>query len=433
MNHVFVLNQNREPLDPVHPAVARTLIDGGFAAILRYCPFTIILTADAVETGDGPTHTYRIGVDPGSRKTGMVVVDNETNRVVFAMEIEHRGSEIKKSLDQRRGIRRSRRNRKCRHRQPRFLNRTRPSGWLPPSIQSRVENVVTWVGRFFRSVPVVQINLEDVKFDTQLLENPDIRGFLYQQGELWGYEVKEFLLSVWRHECAYCGKKDVPLEVEHIVPKSRNGSNRISNLTIACVSCNRKKGKMTAEEFGFPEIQGKTRLPLRDAAVMNAIRCELRRRLEAFGLPVACSSGGLTKFNRTSLEYPKFHWVDAACVGEEGGSVILDPEQEILAVKAMGHGSRQMCRMNRFGFPRTGPKGSRMVHGFRTGDQVSAKVPSGKFVGTHRGRVAVRSSGSFNIDTGEKIVTIGWKYCRLLQQGEGHKYQEVKCGNSSHD
>ena len=429
MNHVFVLNQNREPLDPVHPAVARMLIDGGQAAILRHSPFTIIMKM----TVDGPTHTYRIGVDPGSRKTGMVVVDNETNEVVFAMEIKHRGSEIKKSLDQRRGVRRSRRSRKCRHREPRFLNRARPKGWLPPSIQSRIENVVTWIGRFSRSVPVVQINLEDVKFDTQLLQNPDIRGFLYQQGELWGYEVKEFLLSVWRHECAYCGKKDVPLEVEHIIPKSRNGSDRISNLTIACVSCNRKKGKMTAAEFGFPEIQGKTKLPLRDAAVMNAIRNELRRRLEALDLPVVCSSGGMTKFNRTSSGYPKFHWIDAACVGEEGSSVILDSGQEILAVKAMGHGSRQMCRMNRFGFPRTGPKGNREIHGFRTGDQVMAKVPSGKFVGTHRGRVAVRSSGSFDINTGEKIVVVGWKYCRLLQRGDGYKYKEMKCGNSSHD
>ena len=427
-NPVFVLNQNREPLNPVHPAVARMLIDGGSAAILRHRPFTIIMNVTVEEE----TEPLRVCVDPGSRGTGMVLVEMNSNRLVFAMEIEHRGEEIKKSLEQRRAVRRSRRSRHCRHREPRFLNRTRPSGWLPPSIRSRIANIATWVDRLFRSARITQVNLEDVKFDTQLLRDPDVRGRLYQEGSRGGLEIKEFLLDVWQHRCAYCGKTGVPLEVEHVIPKSRSGSDRIDNLVIACHACNQKKGGQTAAEFGFPDVQTKVKPSLRDAAVMNAMRNELRKQLEAHGIPVVCSSGGLTKFNRTQAEYPKTHWIDAACVGEEGEGVILDPNQKILAVKAMGRGCRQMCRVNKFGFPRSGPKGSRTVRGFRTGDLVVAKVPSGKYVGTHRGRVAVRASGDFDLNDGGRTFFVSWKNCRELQNSDGYRYLEVRGGDSSH-
>jgi 5-methylcytosine-specific restriction endonuclease McrA len=65
------------------------------------------------------------------------------------------------------------------------------------------------------------------------MQDAEISGVSYQQGELAGYEVREYLLEKWQRRCAYCGKTDVPLEIEHIIPKSRGGSNRVSNLTLA--------------------------------------------------------------------------------------------------------------------------------------------------------------------------------------------------------
>lgn len=425
MNSVFVVDQNRKPLNPIHPAEARMLLDGKRAAVLRMFPFTIILKEVVAEE----SRNIRVSVDPGSRKTGIVLVDESSNRVVWAGEIGHRGLTIKKRMDTRRDLRHSRRSRKTRHRESRFLNRTRSEGWLPPSLLSRVVNVETWVRRLCKLAPVRSISIELVKFDTQLMNNAEISGVEYQQGELQGYEVREYLLEKWGRNCVYCGVMGVPLELEHIVPKSRGGTNRVSNLTISCHDCNIEKGTMTAAEFGHPKIQEQAKKPLRDAAAVNTTRKDLRERLENTGLPVEVGTGGRTKFNRIGRGFPKAHWIDAACVGESGSKVRLDPSQTILTIGAKGWGSRQSCRMDRFGFPRTGPKGNRMVHGFKTGDLVKAVVPSGKFQGNHLGRVAIRSSGSFTIDG---VTTTSWKNCQIMQRTDGYSYSKED-GNSSHD
>ena len=128
------------------------------------------------------------------------------------------------------------------------------------------------------------ISQELVRFDMQLMENPEIFGVSYQQGELAGYEVREYLLEKWQRRCAYCGKTDIPLEVEHIVPKSRGGSNRVSSLTLACHQCNERKANRTAEELGYSAIQAKAKQPLKDAAAMNSTRWSLFHRLKGTGV-----------------------------------------------------------------------------------------------------------------------------------------------------
>ncbi len=140
--------------------------------------------------------------------------------------------------------------------------------------------------------------MELVRFDMQKMLNPEVSGVEYQQGELFGYEVREYLLEKFNRKCAYCGKTDVPLQVEHIIPEARGGSNRVSNLTIACEPCNQKKGSQTAEEFGHPEVQAQAKKPLKEAAAVNATRWKLYETLKATGLPVEVGSGSLTKFNR---------------------------------------------------------------------------------------------------------------------------------------
>ncbi|MEB3825911.1 RRXRR domain-containing protein, partial [Phormidium sp. CCY1219] len=81
-----------------------------------------------------------------------------------------------------------------RYRMPRFNNRKRPQGWLAPSLQHRVVTTLTWVNRLKRFCPISTISMELVRFDTQLMQNPEISGVEYQQGELVGYEVREYLL-----------------------------------------------------------------------------------------------------------------------------------------------------------------------------------------------------------------------------------------------
>ena len=169
MQLVFVLDKERRPCNPVDPGRARILLSSGKAAVYRRRPFTIILK----EYSNEENRPYRVKVDPGSKETGITLVDEITRKVVFAIVLTHRGKEIKRRMDSRRAIRRGRRNRKTRYRAPRFLNRTRPEGWLPPSILHRVATIMTWVKRISRFTPVVAMSMELVRFDLQKMENPE--------------------------------------------------------------------------------------------------------------------------------------------------------------------------------------------------------------------------------------------------------------------
>ena len=426
---VFVLATDRTPLDPTTLHRAKRLLKRGRASVFRTYPFTIILHDRTA--AESVTHPHRMKLDPGSKTTGIAVVAEETGRVVWAGELTHRGQQIRDRLRSRRTVRRSRRQRKTRYRKARFLNRRRPEGWLAPSLAHRVETTLTWVNRLRRCVPITAISTELVRFDTQLLENAEVSGVAYQQGTLAGYEVRQYLLEKWERRCAYCGATGVGLQIEHIVPRARGGSDRVSNLTLACEPCNTRKGTQTAEEFGHPDIQAQARRPLKDAAAVNTTRWALYERLVATGLPVELGSGGRTKYNRTRLGLDKAHWHDAACVGASTPDGLDVRDVQALLIRAMGHGSRQACRMDRYGFPRTGPKAARTVHGFRTGDLVRATVTTGKKAGTYRGRVAVRASGSFNVTTvGGTVQGLHYRFFTRLHQADGFTYPGG--GASSH-
>ncbi len=428
MPYVLLVDNQRNPLDPIHPGWARRLLSSGQAAVLRRYPFTLILKK-CVEEPTG--QQLRIKLDPGSRMTGIAIVNDQTGEVVFAAELSHRGQQVKKALDARRSTRRNRRNRHTRYRPARYANRKRKKGWFPPSLESRIHNITTWVQRLKRLCQISAISMELVRFDMQAIENPEISGIEYQQGTLAGYELREYLLLKWGHACAYCNKQNIPLQVEHIIPKAKGGSNRVSNLCIACEQCNQKKGTGSIEQFLkkkpdlCKKIQAQAKAPLKDAAAVNASRWVLLERLKALGLPVECGSGGLTKFNRLTRGLPKTHWADAACVGRSTPETLIAKRISPLLITAYGHGRRQACLMDKFGFPRSKPKAKHPKHGFRTGDHVRAVVPASlKRRGTHVGRMVAKASGSFTIATPSGSITdIGHKYCRRLSKVDGYGYQ----------
>src|SRR5215468_11050680 len=224
---VAVLDTTKKPLAPTTPRRARLLLKKGKAAVFRRFPFTIILKREIVNPS---TPELNIKIDPGSKTTGVTILNQQSGKVVFSAEIGHRGQTIKSELDARRALRRGRRSRKTRYRKPRFDNRTRPKGWLPPSLESRVENVYAWARRLGRAYPITGVAMELVKFDTQLMENPEINGVEYQQGELQGFELREYVLIKFDHRCVYAGDDspcDQVLNVDYVVSRSRGGSNRL--------------------------------------------------------------------------------------------------------------------------------------------------------------------------------------------------------------
>ncbi len=421
-NFVFVIDAQKRPLAPIHPGFARRLLKQKQAALYRKFPFTLILKESRP---DLIRPDLKLKIDPGSRVTGFAILNGA--QVIWAAELTHRGQAIKDALLSRRQRRRGRRNRHTRYRQPRFSNRTRPQGWLAPSLEHRVLTTLTWVDKLIKLAPIGSIAQELVRFDLQQLENPEISGIEYQQGTLLGYEVREYLLDSWDRKCAYCGIQNIPLQVEHIRPKARGGTNRISNLCLACDSCNKKKDTQEIEQFlakkpdVLKRIQAQRKRPLKDAAAVNSTRWALFNQLKKTELPVTTGSGGQTKFNRTRLQLPKSHWLDAACVGKVEELKVLTSQP--LLIKATGHGTRQMCGTDKFGFP-IRHKSRKQIHFcFQTGDIISATVTAGKKVGSYMGRVLCRASGSFDIVTKMgRVAGISHKYCKPIHKKDGYSY-----------
>ena len=461
-HRVFCLDHRGRPLMPAKPQKARKLLRSGEAVVAKRLPFTIRLK----KLTSGHTQPLDLKLDPGSKYTGVAVVTND--RPVYLAEIEHKGSRVRDNLKSRSACRRRRRNSNLRYRPSRFDNRTKShsilvSGvplttWLAPSIRNRLENVVTWVRCLNKLLPVTRIVQELVRFDLQKEENAEIQGVEYQQGTLFGYEVREYVLLKWGHKCAYCGAKEVPLELDHIVARSCGGSDRVSNLCTACRPCNQRKSNQSLEEFlkGKPEviarIKSQMKAPLKDAAAVNSTRWALRDLLMTFGVEVAVGTGGRTKWNRTRLGVPKGHAYDALCVGVVDRVRYWDIP--VVSIKCLGRGSHQVSQPDSYGFPRTSQslpssshtstrknshgkpvraKGALMKvrgllgkrpQGFATGDIVRLVGP---FKGANSvllgkiGRVnRARTEGSQGVVVGGEEKSVAASKLRLMERNNGY-------------
>lgn len=515
MSKVAVIDSEKKPLVPCHPAVARRLLKSGRAAVWRKYPFTIILKANlAVE--DIRSVSYTLSWDPGSKTSGLAIVD-ETGEIIYAAEVHHRGSQVSKHLTTRAGFRRGRRTRNLRYRPARWKNRKRKvpvltengwkyqkaasqegmdgtksqnvfnrvstakfldkryrweqlastktnkkqkkrwqririehqkvadNGWIAPSLLSRVFNLETWTRRLRKVYPISQLAIEQVKFDLQLLENPDIHGREYQQGTLYGYEIREYLLELTGRKCAYCGKGGRRLEVEHIVPKARGGSDRPDNLTMACRDCNEKKGKLYGSEIEnklgadfAKKVQAaakKAKKGLSDATAVNTIRWKLYETLKATGLPVISGTGGKTAHHRNLARLPKTHYYDAAAV-----SVIPKRPKNftVAVIQSVGYGGRDL---RNFSVTKPGFNfGDRMRSSgdnFRKFDHVEITKKNGTWKGTincfdKTAKPLKKDNGVpkprkirvkyYDPETKDPRISGNTTHLRLLQKRDGYSY-----------
>jgi 5-methylcytosine-specific restriction endonuclease McrA len=418
---VLVVDKHHQPLMPCSEKRARLLLSRGRAVVHRRAPFVIRLK-DRIRA-ESSVQEVAVKLDPGSKTTGLAVVriaqgqEGEDHHALLLANLTHRGERVRRALQQRAGYRRRRRTANLRHRPARFHNRRRAEKWFPPSLRSRIGNVLTWMRRFVRWAPVSRIEVERVAFDTQLLQNPQISGVSYQRGELFGWEMRAYVLEKFGYRCAYCHTEEGPFELEHIQPRSRGGSNRVSNLALSCHACNVAKGNLTADEWGHPEVEVQARMPLRDAAAMNASRYALVEALRSLGLSILTWSGGRTRWNRDRYGIEKDHCLDALCVGDVVG--VHQHAHHVLLIRAQGRGSYQRTNVDASGFPRGYLTRTKRIRGFATGDLVRATVPAPlKMAGAHVGRVAVRASGSFRVGKRDGINAM---YCQLLQRADGYE------------
>ena len=419
---VLVVDKHKRPCNTISNAYARRLLFKKQAVIHKRFPFTIRLKNDSAVLKD---RTYTVKLDPGSRHTGIAVTDDK-NSVVMLAEIEHRGHIIKKKLDSRKMIRRHRRNRKTRYREARFLNRTKPKGWLAPSVKSRANNVINFIKKYKKFLSIDKVMIENVSFDVaQMTSNTKLYGVKYQQGPLYQKELRSFIFGRSNGKCVYCGAP--AQEIDHVIPRSNGGSNSTYNLVASCRACNQMKSNLSLKDFGklvgkdFSHLEPK-KLP-KDASIVQIARNYMVKEITKLVSDTTTHDAWLTKYNRDELGLPKEHYYDALSVGEIPNSFNFYIDK-VLQISAKGRGSRQMCRVDRYGFPRTSAKALKSVKGFQSGDMVKVIVPNGlKQAGKYLGKVAVRSKGCFDIQTKTKTVEGIWhKYFRIVQRGDGYLY-----------
>lgn len=401
---VFVLSKAGRPLMPTTPRRARLFLRARRARVVRQEPFTIQLQFETT----GYTQAVTVGVDTGSRIVGLAATAHGETLVQAEVRLR---DDISQKLSLRRTYRRARRSRKTRYRPPRFANRRRLAGWLPPSVASKAAATFKAVRLVAELLPVRQIHVEIAGFDTQKLRDPEITGIAYQQGSLFGYHVREYLLEKWQRRCAYCGATGTALQIEHLVPRTRGGSDRVDNLTLACASCNQRKGNQTAAEFGFPQLQTQARLPLRDAAQVSSLKTAvLTELMRQFGeRQVQVRYGYQTKYQRIQmLALPKSHAYDAVAIACEVGEVV-SPLEEVHQIRCLPRGSYQRYNGKRSEHKAWAP---RKVRGWKLYEVVEAKGQVGYLGGR-------REQGSFvvkDLVSGKKLVEVAPSRLRRLRR-----------------
>jgi len=370
MSDVCVIDANRNPLHPVHVGHVRVLLTQNKTAVLRHFPFPILLH-------DAPAHTarpaVRVKIDPGSRTSGLAIVNDETGHLLFALEGSQRGEAITRALQRRRA---GRRGREQQHTCVRF------PGWLAPSLVRRVVHLLTWVRRLRRVCPVTAVSLKVGSFDLPRLENPESSGLEYQHRTRCGSEIRQDLLEHWGRACQYCGGTQRPLQIDDMHTKARGGSDRVSHLTLVCAACTQATGTQDLRVL-LARLLAQAKAPLTGAAAVNSTRWTVSDQLMC---------GGLSAFNRRQRHLPKRHGIDVACVGTSTPPDLQIAGVRPLVVTATGHGIRQACHVNQHSFPYSKSKGAKTVKGDTTGDLVRAVVSPPARLTSTRHTVGCRES-----------------------------------------
>ena len=296
ITRVFVINMRGNPLMPSTPRKARLLLRDKRAKVISCKPFTIQLLYATGESKQEAT----LGIDTGAKTIGYSVI-TKTKELIsgeFQLRID-----VSKKIQDKAMYRRTRRNRLW-HRKPRFLNRTKSKckGWLAPSIQHKIDSHMRLIDKIKYLIPISKVIIESTTFDAHKLQNPDIEGTEYQEGQMQGFEnVKMFVRQRDKYTCQICKKKDDNiLDVHHIIQRKDGGSDRPDNLITLHQSCHKKfhLGKIK-HQFTKPKS-------FKETSVMNSLWSRLKDLVD-------CSEtfGYITKCKRNQLGLSKSHYNDA--------------------------------------------------------------------------------------------------------------------------
>lgn len=291
---------------PCSQRKARLLLKEDKARIIGYKPFAIQLT---VPTGES-TQKVHLGVDTGAKHIGIAATSE--NKVLAKGEIELR-DDIHKNMQTRSALRRDRRNRNTRYREARFLNRERKDGWLPPTVQSKLDATFMWIDKFCNLLPSPILHIEVGKFDIQKMMNPDIKNKEYQNGRCAGYyDVRYFVFARDNYTCQVCKKLNKILHTHHLVYKSKGGSDRADNLITVCTDCHSSENHKEGGILYNWMIKHKKVKQYKEATFMNIIR---KRTFQKYPNSVI-TYGSETTPHRKELVLEKTHYNDAIAISK---------------------------------------------------------------------------------------------------------------------
>ena len=375
---VYVINKHGEPLMPCKPSKARKLLKQKKAKIIKKEPFTIQLLYGA----SNYKQEVNLGVDCGSKMIGLSATTK--TQELYSAEVELR-NDIVDLLSTRRQYRRSKRNR-LRYRKARFQNRVKSKnkGWLAPSVENKIDTHIKVIVDLHKILPITNIIVETASFDIQKINNLDIKGKEYQEGNQLGFwNVREYVLFRDGHKCCVKGCKEKVLNIHHIESRKIGGNAPNNLITI----CEKHHKQYHNGELKLNLKRGKS---FKDATFMGIMRWTFYNRLKQIYPNVTNTYGYITKNTRITNNLPKEHRMDARCIS---GNPLA---------KELGcwHYIKQIRRHNRQIHKAKILKGGKkklnqapfLVKGFRLFDKVEFEGKIGFIFGR-------RSTGYFDIRT----------------------------------
>ena len=404
---VYVQSIDGTPLMPCSEAKARRLLKQHCARRVKNTPFMIRLRFVV----DGHTQPVSLGVDPGYQHIGLSATAH--GKVLFEAIAECR-TDIPKLMESRRSLRRSRRQRKTRYREPRFDNRvhSKHKGWLAPSVEQRIGYHMRLIDYVCSLLPVSRIVVEVAKFDIQKLKDALIKGEEYQHGEQYGFNnVKDYIRFRDGFKCRHCHRKGGPnvrLEVHHIIRRCDGGTDRPDNLVTLCHECH---AALHRGEFAIRKPKGGYKAP----TFMGIMRLVLTERLKAkYGDMVDTTYGYITRITRSEAGVPKDHNTDARAISGDAKAKSNGIVWRI--VKYRCHRRNLHREVPGKHGVRQSKKATRRVHGFGLHDKVRV-IETGR-IGYVSG---LRTSGTFVTADGKGnvIEERSYKRLRLLERAGG--------------
>ena len=383
---------------PTTQSKARKLLKSGKAKIYKREPFVIQLL---IQTGESKQE-INLGIDAGSKFVGISATTEQEE--LFSVEYKLR-NDIVDLLSTRRQNRRARRNR-LRYREVRFKNRKKNKGWLAPSVQNKINSHINIVNMIYSILPISKIIVEIASFDIQKIQNPEISGKEYQEGNQLGFwNVREYVLFRDNHTCQHCkGKsKDKILNVHHIESR-KVGGNSQNNLVVLCKICHDDyhKGKI--------QLKIKRGQSFKDATFMGIVRKSFYKQLSSKYANVSITYGYITKKTRIENKLEKTHRVDARCIS---GNPLSKPPKYWYFIQKKRCQNRQIHKANILkGGKKKLNQAEYIVKGFRLFDKVRYQDEDYFIFGRrNRGYFDVRKLDGTKVNKG----SLSYKKLKLIE------------------